>query len=107
MNDLTALKYELEKEKALLVYFFKDDCAVCKSIRPKVETLILNSFPKMHLKFISSKSHPEIPVAFGIYANPAILIFFEGKEFKRFSKYISIEEMRSDIKRIYDLLFEN
>ncbi len=32
---------------------------------------------------------------------------FEGKEYKRFSKYISTDEMYQSIKRVYDLVFEN
>ena len=106
MNDLAVIKNEIEKENALLVYFYNDDCAPCLSLRPKVEKLMINFFPKMKLTYVNSKSHPEIPAGFGVYANPAILLFFEGKECMRYSKFVSITELEETIKRYYYMLFE-
>lgn len=106
MDDLAALKNKIDKEKALLVYFFNDNCAPCISLRPKVEHLMANSFPKINLIFVNSQSESEIPAAFGVFANPAILLFFEGKEYRRFSKYVSLIELEEVIKRYYYLLFE-
>jgi thioredoxin-like negative regulator of GroEL len=106
MNDLAVIKNEIEKENALLVYFYNDDCAPCLSLRPKVEKLMIHSFPKMKLTYVNSKSHPEIPAGFGVYANPSILLFFEGKEYKRYSKFISLSELDETIRRYYFMLFE-
>lgn len=101
-----ALNNSIEKEKALMVYFFNDECAPCISLRPKVEHLIVDSFPKMKLIFVNSKSEPEVPAMFGIFANPAILLFFEGKEYQRYSKFVSITELNETIRRYYSMLFE-
>lgn len=106
MHTLTTLKNETEKEKALMLYFYNDDCAPCISLRPKVENLMVHSLPKMKLIFINSKANPEIPASFGIFSNPTILLFFEGKEYRRFSKYISIHELQQAIERYYHLLFD-
>jgi thioredoxin-like negative regulator of GroEL len=106
MHTLTNLKNEIEIEKALLLYFYNDDCAPCISLRPKVEHLKVQSFPKMKLIFVNSKVNVEIPASFGIFSNPTILLFFEGKEYRRFSKYISINELQQAIERYYRLLFE-
>jgi thioredoxin 1 len=105
MDETAALKNRIGKEKALLVYFYNDDCAPCIRLRPKVKDLMINSFPKMKLIFVDSKSYPEIPVAFGVYANPAILLFFEGKEYRRFSKFVSMIELEETIQRYFNLLF--
>jgi thioredoxin 1 len=106
MQTLTTLKYEIENEKALLLYFYNDDCAPCLSLRPKVEHLMIHSLPKMKLIFVNSKANAEIPASFGIFSNPTILLFFEGKEYRRFSKFISIQELQQAIERYYRLLFE-
>jgi thioredoxin-like negative regulator of GroEL len=106
MDETTALKNRIEKEKALMVYFYNDDCAPCISLRPKVNNLIVNSFPEMKLIFVESRSYPEIPAAFGVYANPAILLFFEGKEYHRFSKFVSMIKLEETIRRFYNMLFE-
>jgi len=106
-NELSALKNQIDQEKAILVYFYNDDCPPCIALRPKVEQLMVHFFPRMKLEFINSKDKPLIPAAFNVYANPALLIFFEGKEFKRFSKYISIKELEDAIYKYYTILFED
>jgi thiol-disulfide isomerase/thioredoxin len=106
-NELSALNNRIDQEKAILVYFYNDDCPPCIALRPKVEQLMVHFFPRMKLEFINSKSNPAIPVAFNVFSNPSLLIFFEGKEFKRFSKYISIKELEEAILKYYTLLFED
>ena len=60
----------------------------------------------MNLVLINSEEHPETTGSFGVFANPTIIVFFEGKEFRRYSKYISINELGGDIERIYEMVFE-
>jgi thioredoxin-like negative regulator of GroEL len=108
MEEIIALKQlreTIQLEPGVVVYFFNDDCPPCISLRPKVESLVADRFPEMKLLWVNSKSSPEIPVSFGVFANPAILIFFEGKEFRRFSKYVSIPELEQAIARYYEMIF--
>lgn len=102
LNDLNQI---IKKQTAVLVYFYNDDCPPCISLRPKVENLIRSNFPKMKLVWVNSKNQPQIPANYGVFANPTILIFFEGREFKRFSKYVSIGELEQAIERYYNLIF--
>jgi thioredoxin reductase (NADPH) len=106
MENLSGLNEFLINEAAVLLYFYNDDCPPCISLRPKVETLINEKLPYMKLVWVDSKNFPAIPAHFHVFANPAILVFFKGKEYKRFSKYISTAEMHHSIKRVYKLLFE-
>jgi thioredoxin 1 len=105
MCELNNLQQQVEKEKAMMIYFFNDDCAPCISLRPKIENLMIN-FPKMMTSWVNSKKHPEITAAYGVYSNPTMLLFFEGKEFKRFGMYVSTEEIKAAIFRIYSILFD-
>lgn len=104
-SELKKLIQFVNDQTAVIVYFYNDDCPPCISLRPKVEHLIKNSFPKMKLVWVNSKNHPEIPANYNVFANPTILVFFEGKEFKRFSKYVSISELEHAIDRYYKLVF--
>jgi thioredoxin 1 len=107
IERLADLQEKIEREQGLMLYFYNDDCPPCISLRPKVEVLVSESFPLMKLVWINSKRNPDIPAAYQIFANPVILVFFEGKEFKRFSKYISIDELKQSTGRIYDLVFSD
>ncbi|MCB2219817.1 MAG: thioredoxin family protein [Bacteroidetes bacterium] len=95
----------IHDEIGVLLYFYNDDCAPCISLRPKVESLLANRFPKMKLIWVNSKTTPDIPASHHVFANPTILIFFDGKEFKRFSKYVSVDELEEAIERYYALIF--
>lgn len=88
ITDTQSLKTLIEAEKAILVYFYNDDCSPCMSLRPKVEQMREDHFPGMELVYVDSKSHPDIPASFGVFSNPVILVFFEAKEYIRKSLYI-------------------
>lgn len=103
--ELADLQKQLKDDLGVIAYFYNDDCPPCISLRPKVEKLVEESFPKMKLAWINSKNTPEIPAAYQIFANPTILLFFDGKETRRFSKYVSIIELEEAIDRYYKLIF--
>lgn len=106
ISNLDELVQFIQEKTAAVVYFYNDDCPPCISLRPKVEELIADTFEKIQLVWVNSKNHSEIPAHYGVFANPTILVFFEGKEFKRFSKYVSISELEHAIDRYYKMIFE-
>ncbi|HEY9116013.1 MAG TPA: thioredoxin family protein [Bacteroidales bacterium] len=95
----------LKEETAALIYFYSDSCAPCVSLRPKVIELLEKSFPKMKLVFVNSATHPLVAAHFNVFSNPTLLIFFEGKEYKRLSKYVSISQLEETIGRPYKMVF--
>ena len=105
IQNQEAVRQQIKNEMGVLLYFYNDDCPPCISLRPKVESLVNGHFPKMKLIWVNSKTNPEIPAFYGVFANPTILVFFDGKEFKRFSKYVSINELETAIERYYSLAF--
>lgn len=105
ISSLETLSEIILQEKGVAVYFYSDRCAPCISLRPKVEELIDTEFHEMKLVFINSEIHPALPANYSVFANPCLLIFFEGKEYYRYSKYISIHQLGSDIHRIYSMVF--
>ena len=90
---------------ATTVYFYNDACAPCVSLRPKIEEMVTQNFEKMNLVFVNSAEFPELSSAYGVFASPTIIVFFEGKENFRVSKYISVGELSDKIERYYNLLF--
>jgi len=110
MKELTILSEVtrlLEQKEGVLLYFYNDHCAPCLSLRPKVIRLAEQNFPKLTLAFVNSEKHPDIPAHFNIFSNPALLLFIEGREYLRKSKYISENELKENIGRLYSMAFEN
>lgn len=103
---LVELQNMIQNNEAVLIYFSTNYCAPCISLRPKVMDLLQAKFPKMKMEFIDAESAPEITGHFSVFASPTILLFFGGKETRRFSKYVSVAELEESIERYYNLIFE-
>lgn len=104
---LQSTEESIRQNKAILLYFYSDQCAPCVSLRPKIQDLIVEEFSEMKLLFIDSASHPEITSHFGIFANPTLLVFFEGREFQRWSKYVAVSQIAEALNRPYNMVFES
>lgn len=105
LSQLSQLQEAINNDEAFIAYFYSDNCAPCISLRPKVKEMIENDYTKMNLYFINSEKYPEMRSEFGIFSNPTLLVFFDGKEYLRKSKYVSIPELKQGIQRLYDMMF--
>jgi thioredoxin-like negative regulator of GroEL len=99
------LRHLINTSENLLIYFYNDNCAPCLSLRPKVEGLVLDRFPRMDMAYVNSAQFPELVGEFNAFGFPVLIFFFEGKEFLRYSKYVSIVELEESIGRIYRLYY--
>lgn len=97
------LKKYINTAENLLVYFYNDECAPCISLRPKVEELIENRFPLMDLIYIDGKRFPGLLAEYRAFSFPLLIFFFEGREYLRYGKFVSLNELSDSIGRIYDL----
>ncbi len=95
-----------ENNKAVILYFFSNKCAPCVALRPKIFNLVDKDFPLCKLAFIESEKHPELAAENNVFASPTIILFFENKEYQRYSKYVSLNELSTAIGRPYKLLFQ-
>lgn len=105
MASAQELRTRVQSEPAVLIYFKNDNCAPCLVLRPKVKELLDEFFPKVEMIVIDSVEHPEFAGEFQVYANPTLLAFFDGKEYIRKSKFVAIPQLRSEISRLYEMMF--
>jgi len=101
----TELRDKVNEAQGVVLYFKNDMCAPCLAIRTKVEDLIESKFPKMEFIIVDSATDPLLSNEFKVFSNPTILTFFEGKEYSRKSKYISINGLSDEIDRLYKMVF--
>ena len=86
------------QNEAIVLYFTTTTCNVCKSIFPKLEAL-MQDYTNTTIK-IDAEQFPDIAGQHLIFTVPTILVFFEGKEVLRESRFIDLAK----IERILDLL---
>ena len=100
------LKKEIDTKEAILIYFSGENCSVCKVLKPKIEEEIHNNFPKMKLFEVKTDESLELTAQFMIFSIPATIVYFDGKEFKRYGRNMSIPLFIEDLKRPYSLMCE-
>ena len=100
------LEQKIKDTQGILVYFKNDFCTPCKALRPKVSDLMETAFPHMEMVVVDTVTHPELAGKYNVFGNPTILVFFEGREYIRKSKYISMPEMQGEVERLYNMVFE-
>src|SRR6056297_2953843 len=103
---MTNLKEIIKNNPAVMVYFTTPGCNVCKALKPKIKQLLSDHFSKVEFIEINAEEHTELSADFSVFAVPTILIYFNGTEHYRKSRYISIQEISTLISRPYHLLFD-
>ena len=95
----------LKTSKAVMLYIRATNCGVCQVLKPKIEDEISKKFSQIKQYYINSNQNLDIASFFNIFSSPTILVFFEGKEFKRYGRNISLDIFNSEIKRLYEMVF--
>jgi len=93
-------------QPAALIYFFSNNCAPCVSLRPKVSELLNENFPEMRLLLVNAEDHRDVAARYGAFSFPTLIIYFDGREYFRASKYISMSQLAEKIGKPYQMLFE-
>ena len=103
--ELIEIQNFIDANPAVMLYFYNDNCAPCKVLRPKVQEMVANDFPNIEFRLINAEKYLSTAAQFGVFSSPTILAFFEGKEYIRESKNVSISELHDKIERIYTMIF--
>ena len=101
------LNDEIKDSIAYALYFSGPNCGVCQALKPKITTLLKEDFPDIEIGFCDISVNPEISSQYSVYSIPTIIIFFEGKEFVRRSRNISIPLLKDEIQRPYNIIFKS
>ena len=77
-------KEVLNSDKPVLVDFYADWCGPCKMMAPVVEELAGELQGKAKVGKINVDQNQDLAMEYNVMSIPTLIIFKEGKEFKRF-----------------------
>ena len=106
IQSITEFDELLAQEDAVLAYFSTDACNVCKVLKPKVIDMVAESFPQLKTVYVQSDHLPEVAAQNRVFAAPTIIVFFAGRETIRKSRAFGVDELRSEIRRPYSMMFD-
>ncbi len=104
MQTLDTINQTLNSHDAVMLYFSAPTCNVCHALKPKLIEAITSEFDTFITISIDISETPEIASHFSVFAIPTVLIFFQGREFLRKSRHMSVGEVVEDIRRPYTLM---
>ncbi|MGK9368638.1 thioredoxin family protein [Melioribacter sp. Ez-97] len=94
-----------DKNGLTLGYFSTPDCNVCKTLKPKVMELLEKEFPEVKFLYVDVSSSRELAAQLNVFAVPTLILFVDGKENFRMSRFVGLDELSDKIGRIYNLYF--
>jgi thioredoxin-like negative regulator of GroEL len=97
----------LQENRALVFFFSSPDCTICKELKPRIQRLLADEFPKIQMYTIEAEQSPEITGQLRVFSFPAVLLFLEGKEYLRVGRYFGMSDFRNDLNRLYSLIFSS
>jgi len=96
-------KIDLPPDCAL--YVSGSRCGACQILLPQIKTRFQEHFPALPLMEIAAPEHQEWVSQQGIFVFPSLMVFLEGKETLRKVPFLSFEEIKTPLTRLYTLLF--
>ena len=105
LTSLDKLQEIVSGNDPRLIYFSHHHCNVCKVLKPKIAELIGNNFPGILLFYVNTKEHPEMAGQFSVFTVPTILVFFEGREYIRESRHVSLASFEERLDKLYRIYY--
>lgn len=94
----------LNTHKILLAYISAGHCNVCKALKPKINDLIRQKHPDLEMIYINTENNVNLCGQLLIFSIPTIIIYYQGTEYTKFSRNVSLNQLDEAIQRIKSLL---
>ncbi|NNL07468.1 MAG: thioredoxin family protein [Gammaproteobacteria bacterium] len=98
---------QLKTEGAVIILFGGEHCAVCRSLRPQLESILATRFPSMTAAYIDCEKSPAICAQHHVFALPAVTVYIEGKLSIEEARAFSLTELMRRMERSYTLWIES
>lgn len=82
----------VQEENAFLLFMKMENCSVCDGLLPQV-TEIKQDFD-IPFYVVRAEDVPEIAGQLQIFTAPVVLLFYKGKEYARFARFVQMEELK-------------
>lgn len=93
----TAQEFQTAAQDPISLFLFKTkNCGVCAAIAPKVEAL-MRGYPAVSASIVWADAQPMISGQQLVFSVPAVLLFKDGREIHRQSRFIDFEELKRQI----------
>jgi thioredoxin-like negative regulator of GroEL len=93
------------KNPALMVLFGGEHCGVCQAIKPKLEQMVKERYPRFELVYVDCQNTPSVCAQQSVFSLPVVKVFFEGQLFIEKARSFSLSALLQEVERPYGMLF--
>ncbi len=93
-----ALAARLAAPGPLLVYLSRAGCGVCQALRPRVEALL--EAAEVPGAYVDVGALPSVAAQRLVFAVPTLIVFFDGREARRFGRHLDVTELSDLIDQL-------
>ncbi|MCJ8012485.1 thioredoxin family protein [Paenibacillus sp. KQZ6P-2] len=97
MTTLEQMHAQIQEAPLSLLLIKTDHCGVCDSVMAKLDDM-LPSYPKIQNMYIRMEDAPKVSGEFLVFTAPTLLLFAEGKEVFRQSRFILMGDVEKQLQ---------
>ena len=101
--NLEEFQQILDRYPIVVGYFSTETCNVCKVLRPQVRQMV-ESTSDAHFEYIDTEKSPMLRGQYLVFSVPTIIVFVQGRETKRFNRYLSLQELEAYLQQMLELV---
>ena len=98
-----SIPQEILKSKASIFLFGNQQCNVCNALKLKLQTVIIEKLPEVNLCYIDTIKNPILAANYSVFTAPVIIFVSYEKEYNRWVRSFSIQEIIDYCNRIIDI----
>jgi thioredoxin-like negative regulator of GroEL len=106
IDDFEKLE-ELKANGAVLILFGGERCAVCQSVRAKLEPMLEQRFARLNLAYVDCEKSTDICARCGVFSLPVVKVYIEGMLVAEAARVFGINDLITRIERPYALWLES
>lgn len=100
MKNLDEIKEAIQRSPLVLLLIKAGNCGVCEAVQFKVSEL-LKSYSRVKGMYVFKEDVPEMASEYVVFSAPTLLLFVEGKERYRISRFVRFDELER-VLQIYE-----
>lgn len=101
LQSMEEVEYFIQANELAFIYVSRKNCSVCHGLFPQVKELFKN-YPEIQTATVDADKTPEFSGQYTIFAVPALLLFYDGKEYLREARIVPMQQFNEKVNRIYE-----
>lgn len=92
IHSMEELKSTVQTEEAFLLLIKTENCSVCEAVEEQINHGVLDE-AAVPVKKVRLKDVPEVSGEFLVFTSPTLILFLEGREQWRGSRFVAYDEI--------------